>query len=190
MGKVLQKINFITYTLWFFYSCTCLLLADAFTQTSLPNYQFNLDTLQLFAPGSKQKDLESKWGPSILIRQQGPTSIYRFSVKYEQFHFPIWVQFFQEQTLDFFAQLPTYFLHDLFYQAIINRQGKADVHFLQENNAVYWWKEKNGAQHLYGASCTITCFPIYYAQKTLQPPSGADNYQAISEWLTLQELPP
>ncbi len=187
MGKDQQKINLITYRILFFYCCSFATVTDTFARTSLPNYQLSLDTLQLFAPGNKQADLENKWGKGLLVARLGPTTIYRFSLKYEQYHFPIWVQIFQEQTLDFFAQLPSYFLHDLFYQAIINRQGKPDIHFLQENNAVYWWQQKNNVQHLYGASCTIICFPLYYAQQTTNPPAALSTYQATSEWMIAHE---
>ena len=87
----------------------------------------------------------------------------RFYVKQLRYRFSVMVQIEGNKVVDFFATLPSYFLHDVFHQSLINRLGKQTRYFYQENSAVYLWKNKKGIDFIYRATCTITCFPIYLA---------------------------
>lgn len=146
-----------------------------------PNYNFSLDSLELFKPGSTLKAIEQKYKIGAIVKKTATTIIYKFYVSQIRYKFPVFVQIHQKKTLDFFARLPTYFLHDIFHQTIINRIGKQDKYFKQEKNAIYTWKNKSGLKHLYSATCTITCFPLYYAVMTLKTPETVTNYKPLFE---------
>jgi hypothetical protein len=75
--------------------------------------------------------------------------------------------------LDFFAILPSYFLHDLFHQALINRLGKQSSYIKKETAALYIWKTSDGLTHYYQGTCTINCFPEFYSVVGAKFPPGA-----------------
>ncbi len=124
-----------------------------------PNFDFELGQLELFRPGSSKKAIEEKYKNGQDIEE----GIRRYGIEHQKFLFPIFVRFEGEQVADFYAKLPTYFLHDVFHQSLINKIGKQDQYFKKENSAVYIWNNKDGFKHIYSASCTITCFPVFYA---------------------------
>jgi hypothetical protein len=83
------------------------------------------------------------------------------------------VQSQEGKILDMFAKLPSYFLHDVFHQSLINRFGKQDEYKKYGEEAIYKWT-KSPLTHVYSGACTITCFPIFYTvfptdQKTERP---------------------
>ena len=51
-----------------------------------------------------------------LIKDLGEVRIYRFYVDQIRYKFPVFVQLDQGKALDFYAKLPSYFLHDVFHQ--------------------------------------------------------------------------
>lgn len=132
-----------------------------------PNYDFSLDELALFMPGSPLSKIEEKYGKAPPYEKTGKSEIYRFYVKQIRYVFPVFVQVIEGKSVDFYAKLPSYFLHDIFHQSLINRLGKQDKYIKKERHALYIWNNKNNLKHTYHGACTITCFPIYYSAHTL-----------------------
>lgn len=131
-------------------------------QVEAPNYDFSLDSLSVFYPGQNLQSMVQEHGEGELLEKAAKTRLFKFYVAHIRYKFPVFVQVDRDgQALDFFARLPTYFLHDIFHQSLINRYGNQQEYFRQENNAVYKWTELDSMQLTYSGTCTITCFPIY-----------------------------
>jgi hypothetical protein len=127
-----------------------------------PNYNFSLDTLNDFFPDKSSNALESKYGkPEVMSEERGLKTL-KFYVAHIRYKFPVIVQERDGVITDFFARLPSYFLHDLFFQSLVNRYGKQTTYKKTGEEAFYTWN-KAPLKHIYSASCTITCFPIFYA---------------------------
>jgi hypothetical protein len=152
----------------------CLLIAAPLNaQIEPPNYNFSLDSLAVFYPGQKLDTMTEKHGEGELMEKKGKTTLYKFYVAHIRYKFPVFVQINQDNTaVDFFARLPTYFLHNIFHQSLINRYGNQQKYFLQENNAVYKWTDLENFTLTYSGTCTITCFPIYFAGSARELPNG------------------
>ncbi len=130
-----------------------------FAEVTPPNYDFKLEQLDIFMPGSNKAPIEEKYKNGTDIEE----GVRRYGIEHQKFLFPIFVRFEGDQVSDFYAKLPTYFLHDVFHQSLINKFGKQDKYFKKENSAVYIWNNKEGNKLVYNASCTITCFPVFFA---------------------------
>ncbi len=157
----------------------CSIVNEANSKVDPPNYNFSIDSLKVFFPGSNFKAVVKKYGKGNIIDDTTPIITYKYYVAQIRYKFPVYVQVFEGKVLDFFARLPTYFSHDLFHQAIINRYGKQDTYKKIEENALYTWKNEKGKKFIYNGTCTITCFPIYFAGLVLVPPAKAGGYQAL-----------
>tara|TARA_Y100000780_G_scaffold230853_1_gene254119 strand:- start:100765 stop:101352 length:588 start_codon:yes stop_codon:yes gene_type:complete len=128
-----------------------------------PNYDFSLEALEVFMPGSTLRAATKKHGKAQIIKKDSAVLVHKFYVAHIRYKFPVLVQSVSGKITDFYARLPAYFLHDIFHQSIINRIGKQDIYKKVEEQAVYVWKGKKGLRHVYSGACTITCFPIFYA---------------------------
>lgn len=137
-----------------------------------PNYDFSLDAFKTFAPNTSIAGAEKKYGKGEVLTDDKETKKIRYFISHLRYKFPIIVQVQNGIILDFFARLPSYFIHDVFHQTLINRYGKQDKYFLTQEHAVYEWKEKKGIRRVYSGTCTITCFPIYYAAATSKKIEG------------------
>lgn len=126
-----------------------------------PNYNFSLDTLADFYPSKSKDELEKKYGKAEIMATKNGTETLKFYVAHIRYKFPVIVQTRDGKVLDFFAKLPSYFLHDIFFQSLVNRLGKQNDYKKVGEEAVYRW-EKDSLKHVYSAACTITCFPIFY----------------------------
>ena len=97
-------------------------------------------------------------------------------------------QFFKDKVLDMYTRLPSYFLHDVFHQSLINRYGKQQKYELKDSTAVYRWDNTPNYTQIYSGACTVTCFPIFYTaiQKDLGeiPP----NYKPLIDILKINEI--
>jgi hypothetical protein len=80
-----------------------------------PNYNFSLETLEDFFPDKNLDDLQKKYGKPDQMGKQGQVETLRFFVAHIRYKFPVIVQVQQGKVLDFFAKLPSYFLHDVFF---------------------------------------------------------------------------
>lgn len=126
-----------------------------------PNYNFSLDTLADFQPTKEISEIEKKYGKPEVMNEKSGIQTLKFYVAHIRYKFPVIVQAREGKVLDFFAKLPSYFLHDVFFQSLVNRLGKQDSYRRVQEEAVYQWN-KNEISHVYSAACTITCFPIFY----------------------------
>ena len=143
------------------------------------NYNFSLEAIKVFKPGGTREAFEKKYGKGEVWKEENKTIILKYYVAQLRYKFPVFVQVFDGKVVDFFARLPTYFLHDIFHQSIINRVGKQDKYYRLENNALYKWVNKKGIDYTYSGTCTITCFPIYYSEALNKPPSGMNSYKPL-----------
>jgi hypothetical protein len=127
-----------------------------------PNYEFNVDSLMDFLPSKDLKDIESKYGKPEVMNLKDGIQLLKVQIKTTNYHIPVMIQVRDNKILDFYAKLPSYFLHDVFFQSLINRLGKQEVFQKSAEEAIYQWL-KDDMTHVYSAACTITCFPIFYS---------------------------
>jgi hypothetical protein len=127
-----------------------------------PNYNFSLDTLAEFMPGKNPDEIEKKYGKPEHMNDVHGMVTKKFYVAHVRYKFPVLVQVKDGSVIDFFARLPSYFLHDVFFQSLVNRLGKQNAYRKVGEEAVYRW-DKDNLTYVYSASCTITCFPIFYS---------------------------
>lgn len=148
-------------------------IQTAFCKVDPPNYNFSLDSLENFSPGKTLSEITSKVGEGEIVRKEGSLITKKYSVEHLRYKFPVVVNFAQDKVADMYAVLPSYFLHDVFHQSIINRYGKQDEFKNLNGTTVYVWKNKNNLKIIYSATCTITCFPLYFSLVGLEASSGA-----------------
>jgi hypothetical protein len=132
-----------------------------------PNYNFSLDALAEFFPGKTIAALDQKYGKGEVMSDEGGIISLKYHISHLRYKFPVIVQSKEGAVEDFFARLPSYFLHDVFFQSLVNRYGKQENYKKVGEEAVYRWN-KEGNLHVYSAACTITCFPIFYAVQRSQ----------------------
>ena len=147
-------------------------IAPTHGEVQPPNYNFSLESLEFFRPGKTLESIQAKYGKGDLVKSDDQGKVYQFYVAQIRYKFPVLVRIKEGKSVDFHARLPTYFSHDLFHQALINRYGKQDRYFKHESNALYFWNNKDGVKHTYSGTCTITCFPIFYAMSQFPLPDG------------------
>lgn len=128
-----------------------------------PNFNFSFNELEAFEPGSKftpnKKNSDYQYK---LIEENKDYQKYLIIVKKRRYSYKVFVQVKDNKILDFFVRLPSYFMHDTFHQSIINRYGKQSFYKKIKLTGIYRWKSK-GIIRNYQASCTLTCFPIFYS---------------------------
>lgn len=145
-----------------------------------PNYNFSLETLDDFFPEKKLEEIEKKYGKGELINDNGVLQKRKFQVAQIRYKFPVIVQSKDGVVLDFFAKLPSYFLHDIFLQSLVNRLGKQTTYKKTGEEAFYVW-EKEPLRHIYSAACTLTCFPIFYTVHPIKTDSPVFFVPLIKE---------
>ena len=159
----------------------CFLISLVYAKVDPPNYDFSLDKFQIFMPGQTLAKIQASYPSKELVLQNGEFKTYKFYVEHIRYRFPILVQFKADKVTDFHARLPTYFLHDLFHQALINRYGKQDQYKNKKEQSIYIWNNQNGNKHYYVGACTITCFPIFYAVRTQDLGAQASILQQLQK---------
>lgn len=133
-----------------------------------PNYKFDLQVLNDFFPDASLGTINNKFGQGDFMGEDSGAKTIKFLVKDTKYQFPVIVQFKDDKVEDFFARLPSYFLHDVFFQSLVNQLGKQTSFKKTNEEAFYVW-EKENLKHVYSAACTITCFPIFYAVQKNRP---------------------
>ena len=129
-----------------------------------PNYDFSLDELKKFSPFQNFAEIKKKYPNIKKIKSSNGFTIYKAYHTQLRYKFPILIQVKDNLITDFYARLPAYFLHDVFHQSLINRYKMQDHYKKVEEQAIYIWKDRDNIHHVYSGACSITCFPIYYAQ--------------------------
>lgn len=150
--------------------CLIMLLQQLNAKVEAPNYSFSIDTLSEFLPEKKIADVQSKYGKGEVLSEEAGLKTMKFSVAHIRYKFPVLVQERDGVIEDSFARLPSYFLHDIFLQSLVNRYGKQTQYKRTGEEAYYVWEIKP-YKHIYSAACTITCFPIFYAVQKIENPS-------------------
>lgn len=159
---------------WIF---TLLFVFEVQGEIEPPNYNFSLDTLADFYPGKKFEEIKKKYGkPELAINKGVP--IYQFYVSHLRYKFPVYVRIYNNESVGFFARLPSYFLHDVFHQSLINRYGKQDEYSKVGNAAVYIWNNEKNIKFIYQGQCTLNCFPMYLSGEMVTPPA---NYPGTTD---------
>ncbi len=133
-----------------------------FAETTIKESNFSLDRLMPFFPNSDFLKVKEGHPDFLTVSSESGPKIIRISYKSSGYLLPIYIHEKDNKVVDFFIRLPSYFVHDLFHQSLINKFGKQDSYFTSGQNALYLWNNKEGNRHIYAATCTITCFPIYY----------------------------
>ena len=141
-----------------------------------PNYDFSLNTLADFFPEKPISELEKKYGKHEVVGNKNGVETMKYYVAHIRYKFPVIVQTKDGKVLDFFAKLPSYFLHDVFFQSLVNRMGKQNTYKKVGEEAVYIW-EKDSLKHVYSGACTITCFTVFYTVS----PIGKTNFMPLIE---------
>jgi hypothetical protein len=131
-------------------------------EVEAPNYNFSLDAFEVFSPGKSLEEMEKIYGKGE-VYSDGELTQLKFYVSYLRYKFPVFVQLKEKKSVGFYARLPQYFSHDLFHQSLINRYQKQDEYFKKEEQAIYLWTKDKALRRIYSGTCTITCFPIFYA---------------------------
>lgn len=147
--------------------CLFLIFQPLNAKVEPPNYDFSLTALDDFFPQKKLTDAEAKHGKSEAISAQNGMKTARFKVSQIRYKFSVMVQERDGVINDFFARLPTYFLHDIFLHSLVKRHGKQTTYKRVGEEAYYIWNA-NGLKHVYSAACTITCFPIFYSVEPIE----------------------
>lgn len=125
------------------------------------DYNFTFDKFSPYMPG-KTLDEINKINPKIeLVNKAGVITLYRADISHDRYKFPLFFQIKNNTVVDFFAKLPSYFLHDLFHQSLINRYGKQDKFYSKNNHSYYKWENQKDVIITYEGACTITCFPVF-----------------------------
>jgi len=146
-----------------------------------PNYDFSLDALNDFLPEKKISELTAKHGKGEQMNSINGMKTYKFQVAHIRYKFPVLVQEKGGIIQDFFARLPSYFLHDIFLNSLVKKLGKQTSFTKVKEEAIYIWNTED-AKHVYSAACTITCFPIFYAvQKKEMKSTLLDQMKKASE---------
>lgn len=127
-----------------------------------PNYHFDTDSLFDFFPGKNLSVLETKLGKGEILSEESGLQTIRYYVSEPKYKFPVIVHARDGVIEDFLARLPSYFLHDIFFQSLVNNYGKQKIYKRFNEEAFYVWEQEN-FKHVYSAACTITCFPIFYS---------------------------
>lgn len=186
MNSESTSFNFIFLTIQFILILVGSTTAHA--QVEPPNYNFSIEKFQNFMPGKKLADIEKDFGKGEKMFKKDPYITYRFYITHLRYKFAILVQAKDGEIVDFHARLPTYFLHDIFHQSLINRLGKQNIYFRENEQAIYVWNQQSDdLVHTYSGACSITCFPVFYAvEKKKATASNPGEYQSILEQLTKQ----
>ncbi len=150
--------------------CLIIMFQPLNAKVESPNYKFDLERLSDFFPDKQSSGLESKFGKGELMSDEGGVQTLKYVVKDKHYQFPVLVQVKDGVIEDFFARLPSYFLHDVFFQSLVNRNGKQTTMKKTGEEAYYVW-DAGQLKHIYSAACTITCFPIFYAVEKKDAPT-------------------
>lgn len=122
-----------------------------------PNYHFSIDEFNSYLPG---KVVEPSSGQIQTLKKTSTTLLLKTDIKKERYHIPLFITVEKNQIIDMYARLPSYFLHDVFFDSLIKKYGKQTKYQKKDEHAIYTW-EREDLFITYSAACTITCFPIF-----------------------------
>ncbi|MFP5386388.1 MAG: hypothetical protein ACLGHN_09940 [Bacteriovoracia bacterium] len=147
--------------------CLIIMFQPLNAKVEAPNYDFSIDTLADFFPGKDVTTIDGKYGKGEDMGKESGQQTLKYKVAHIRYKFPVIVQVKEGKIEDFLARLPSYFLHDVFFQSLVKRYGKQTSYKKTGEEAYYTW-EIPPLKHVYSAACTITCFPIFYAVQKIE----------------------
>lgn len=147
-----------------------------------PDFDFKFEEFQPFYPGGNLEAVKQQFPQLEELKGMGEPKVYRVQIKGLRYSFPLFFQAHSDGTLlSFYTRLPSYFLHDTLHQALINRFGKQNEYYKENNSAIYQWYNANGMKITYSGSCTITCFPVYINAVLNQLPTGLGTFDSLAD---------
>ncbi len=149
------KINLIFIFLIFW-----TLVNSAKAKVEPKNYDFTFDKLKTFYPGTTLEKVKQTY-PKLELVDKASVELYKVNIIHVRYKFPLFFQVKDGAIIDFYARLPSYFIHDIFHQSLINRFGKQDHFYNKDGTSIYMWNNADNFLLTYSGACTITCFPIY-----------------------------
>ena len=136
-------------------------ISSLLAQVEAPNYDFSLDQIKPILPGVKIADVKKALPEIQAITSTKKRQVYKVKLKHQRYVIHAELNVFNETITDIFIRLPSYFLHDVFHQSLINRYGKQNIYKLKNEHAIYIWNKIENFKIVYSSACTIQCFPIY-----------------------------
>ncbi len=121
-----------------------------------------LDSLQDFTIGNAFNNELKEKSEVLLFDKKSNITLYFLPIRTKSFHLNVTYQLQGDILLDFFVSFPSYLLHDEVFTSLWGRYGKQDEYLLNDATAVYRWHKKANENMVYVASCSITCFPVYW----------------------------
>ena len=186
-----SKLHFIKH-------CTTILLIfnyfffivpkNANSKIDPPNYNFSFEELAIFKPGTILSDIQKKYGEGEIMDKNVTVELRKFYVTHLRYKFPVIVQFFEGKVVDSYARLPSYFLHNVFHQTLIDKLGPQKSYLNKDGTSKYQWKDTQGISYLYEGACTITCFPIFFYMQLETFPKGSEMAKPIINRLQNSKL--
>lgn len=167
--------------LLFILPCFSLMFQPLNAKVESPNYNFELTSLDDFYPGKFISEIEKKYGRSEVLGKESELTTQKFLVKHPRYNVSAILQEKSGEVQDVFFRLPSYFLHDSFFQSLVNRLGKQSTYKKVGEEAFYVWN-KDSLRHVYSAACTITCFPIFYAIEKRENSNGLLSKLKKTTW--------
>jgi hypothetical protein len=134
-------------------------------------------------PGKKKAEIDkvNKSGTHQFGKDRG--TIWKYKVSHLRYVFDMYIQFQDEIVTDIYVMLPSYFLHDIFHQTIIDKYGMQDKYLNENEHSIYVWSKVKGMRVFYEAACTIQCFPIYYSVVGLEIVKNMNGFTPIIQAL-------
>lgn len=147
--------------------CLIMMFQPLNAKVEAPNYDFSVTTLEFFYPGKSLAEATAKFGKAEIVNTARGLKTHKFQVEQIRYKFPVLVQEKDGVIQDFFARLPSYFLHDVFFQSLVNKLGKQKTYKKTGEEAFYTWEDAEN-RFVYSAACTITCFPIFFSGERIK----------------------
>jgi hypothetical protein len=84
---------------------------------------------------------------------------YKTNLIHLAYKFPMFLNISDGLIQDFYIRFPSFISHDAIYNELIDLYGMPK-YVKDGRNAIYLWE--NDFKHIYSATCTLTCFPLFY----------------------------
>ncbi|MBF0299858.1 MAG: hypothetical protein HQK51_14120 [Oligoflexia bacterium] len=170
-----------------------------YAKVDAPNYDFKFKMLYPFFPKKDFSEVKKMYEKNGLISlgvavgtgtgtgANENVVIYKVYLKHQTFRFPIFFHEYQGKIVDFFVSLPSYFLHDPFLQDLQKEFGIQSKYSTLNGTSIYIWNESKADRDIkfvYGSTCTITCFPLYFAGTIKDEKSKPPGYTSLLDMMS------
>lgn len=137
--------------------CLLMMFQPLKAKVEAPNYHFSIDEFNPYLPN---QSIEPASGQFQTLRKTATTLLLQTEIKQERYQIPLFITAEKNIIIDMYAKLPSYFLHDVFFESLRKKYGKQTDYKKKDEHAIYTW-EREDISITYSAACTITCFPIF-----------------------------